>query len=82
MGVVVGATLTDAPDLSALHGPILMPGVGAQGGTADDVRRLAGDALRSVVPNVSREVLRAGPSVAALRDAVARTVDGFAFLQA
>jgi orotidine-5'-phosphate decarboxylase len=82
VGVVVGATLTDAPDLSALHGPILMPGVGAQGGTADDVRRLAGDALRSVVPNVSREVLRAGPSVAALRDAVARTVDGFAFLQA
>ncbi|MCK0093224.1 orotidine-5'-phosphate decarboxylase [Rhodococcus sp. F64268] len=82
VGVVVGATLTDAPDLSALHGPILMPGVGAQGGTADDVRRLAGDALGWVVPNVSREVLRAGPSVAALRDAVARTVDGFAFLRA
>lgn len=82
VGVVVGATLTEAPDLSALHGPILMPGVGAQGGTPDDVRRLAGDQLRAVVPNVSREVLRAGPSVSALRDAVARTVDGFAFLQA
>lgn len=32
VGVVVGATLTEAPDLSALNGPILMPGVGAQGG--------------------------------------------------
>ena len=80
VGVVVGATLTEAPDLSALHGPILMPGVGAQGGTADDVRRLVGDHLRAVVPNVSRDVLRAGPSVAGLRAAVARTLDGFAFL--
>lgn len=81
VGVVVGATLPDAPDLSGLHGPILMPGVGAQGGTADDVRRLAGENLRSVVPSVSREILRAGPSVTALREAAARAVDGFAFLQ-
>lgn len=81
VGVVVGATLTDAPDLRALNGPILMPGVGAQGGTADDVRRLAAGNLRAVVPNVSREVLRAGPSVSALREAVARTVERFAFLQ-
>lgn len=81
VGVVVGATLTDAPDLGALHGPILMPGVGHQGGTADDVRRLAGDCLRSVVPSVSREVLRAGPSVAALQDAVARSTEAFGFLQ-
>jgi orotidine-5'-phosphate decarboxylase len=80
VGVVVGATLTEAPDLSALHGPVLMPGVGAQGGTADDVRRLVGDRLGAVVPNVSRDVLRAGPSVADLRAAVARTLDGFAFL--
>lgn len=81
VGVVVGATLTDAPDLSSLHGPILMPGVGHQGGTADDVRRLAGDCLHSVVPAVSREVLRAGPSVTALQEAVSRSVDAFAFLQ-
>lgn len=81
VGVVVGATLTDAPDLGALHGPILMPGVGHQGGTADDVRRLAGDSLRAVVPSVSREVLRAGPSVAALQAAVSRSVDAFGFLQ-
>ncbi len=81
VGVVVGATLTEAPDLSGLGGPVLMPGVGAQGGTADDVRRLAAGNLKAVVPNVSREVLRAGPSVPALRDAVARTVEQFAFLQ-
>ncbi|NKR68787.1 orotidine-5'-phosphate decarboxylase [Rhodococcus hoagii] len=81
IGVVVGATLRDAPDLGALHGPILMPGVGHQGGTADDVRRLAGSALRAVVPSVSREVLRAGPSVTALQEAVGRSVDAFAFLQ-
>lgn len=80
IGVVVGATLSHAPDLSGLHGPILMPGVGAQGGTADDVRRLAGDALYAVVPNVSREILRAGPGVAALRAAVGSTLEGFAFL--
>lgn len=80
VGVVVGATLAEGPDLSSLHGPILMPGVGAQGGTADDVRRLAGDALRAVVPNVSREILRAGPGVAELRAAVGRTIEGFAFL--
>ncbi|QBJ98353.1 orotidine-5'-phosphate decarboxylase [Rhodococcus sp. ABRD24] len=82
VGVVVGATLTDAPDLSALHGPILMPGVGHQGGTADDVRRLADGCLRSVVPSVSREVLRAGPSVRALQEALGRSVESFAFLRA
>lgn len=81
VGVVVGATLAQAPDLRELNGPVLMPGVGAQGGTADDVRRLAAGNLKAVVPNVSREVLRAGPSVPALRDAVARTVEQFAFLQ-
>ena len=32
VGLVVGATLPHAPDLSRLNGPILMPGVGAQGG--------------------------------------------------
>ncbi|MBX5485672.1 MAG: orotidine-5'-phosphate decarboxylase, partial [Mycolicibacterium hassiacum] len=31
VGVVVGATLADPPDVSALGGPVLVPGVGAQG---------------------------------------------------
>jgi orotidine-5'-phosphate decarboxylase len=82
VGVVVGATLTAAPDLSALNGPVLMPGVGAQGGGPDDVRRLVGENLSAVVPSVSREVLRVGPSVPALRDAIGRITESFAFLQA
>jgi orotidine-5'-phosphate decarboxylase len=84
VGVVVGATLAQAPDLTALNGPILMPGIGHQGGGPDDVRRLVGGAreMRAVVPSVSREVLRAGPAVSALREAADRLADGFAFLRA
>jgi orotidine-5'-phosphate decarboxylase len=69
IGVVVGATLGELDvDLSKLNGPILAPGVGAQGGTPADVRRLFGGAP-GVLPSVSRDVLRAGPDVPALREA-------------
>ena len=73
LGVVVGATLAEPPRLDQVGGMVLMPGVGAQGGTMDDVRRIAGgDQTASLVsPNVSRGVLRAGPKVADLRNAVA-----------
>ncbi|WP_375475310.1 orotidine-5'-phosphate decarboxylase [uncultured Jatrophihabitans sp.] len=82
LGLVVGATIGVADvDLAALNGPILAPGVGAQGGTADDVRRIFGDSLRAVLPSVSREVLRQGPDVGALRGAVKRLADDFAFLR-
>ncbi len=82
LGVVVGATIgSSVARLDGLNGPFLVPGIGAQGGTADDVRRIFGDALPAVVPSVSREVLRRGPSVAALRDAVAEQADSFAFLR-
>ncbi|MCX5045233.1 orotidine-5'-phosphate decarboxylase [Aldersonia sp. NBC_00410] len=80
VGVVVGATLAATPDLSALNGPVLMPGVGAQGGGPADIRRLV-DTGATLVPSVSREVLRAGPSVTTLRDAVAATVEAFDFLR-
>ena len=71
LGVVVGATVGELTvDLTALNGPVLVPGVGAQGGTAVDVRRLFGG-LPGVLPAVSRGVLRAGPDVAALRAAAA-----------
>lgn len=72
VGVVVGATLADPPRLDRVGGMVLMPGVGAQGGTMDDVKRIAGgDETASLVsPNVSRGVLRAGPDVADLRAAV------------
>ncbi|WP_063052353.1 orotidine-5'-phosphate decarboxylase [Nocardia arthritidis] len=82
VGVVVGATLREAPDLSALNGPILMPGVGAQGGGPDTIRELVPEAmLGAVLPNVSRELLRAGPGVPALRARVHELQDAFAFLQ-
>jgi orotidine-5'-phosphate decarboxylase len=82
LGVVVGATVAAGTVvLETLNGPILAPGVGAQGGTADDVRRVFGPALPNVVPAVSREVLRHGPDVAALGDAADRLAAEFAFLQ-
>jgi orotidine-5'-phosphate decarboxylase len=82
-GVVVGATVGDGGvDLAALNGPFLVPGVGAQGGTADDVRRIFAGATRNVLPSVSREVLRHGPDIGALRGAVERLVEDFAFLRA
>ncbi|MGJ4049617.1 orotidine-5'-phosphate decarboxylase [Corynebacterium macclintockiae] len=72
LGVVVGATLVQPPRLARVGGMVLMPGVGAQGGTMEDVRRIAGgeQTARLVSPNVSRGVLKAGPDVAALRAAV------------
>jgi orotidine-5'-phosphate decarboxylase len=75
LGVVVGATVGElSVDLSGLNGPVLVPGVGAQGGTPADVQRLFGG-LPGVLPAVSRGVLRAGPDVAALRDAASRLAD-------
>ena len=68
--MVVGATVADPPRLDALHGPVLMPGVGEQGGTLEDVRRIAGPALPHTLVNVSRHVLRAGPDVDAMRTVV------------
>jgi len=76
IGAVVGATLAEVPfDLSALNGPILAPGLGAQGATPEDLRGLFGDALHNVVPAMSRELLRHGPHVAGLREAAARSID-------
>ena len=82
LGVVVGATIgTSVATLEEFNGPFLVPGIGAQGGTADDVRRLFGAALPAVVPSVSRELLRHGPDVPALRSAAVQLADQFAFLR-
>jgi orotidine-5'-phosphate decarboxylase len=71
-GLVVGATLPELDvDLDGLGGPILAPGLGAQGGSPADLRRLFGTG-RAVVPTVSRDVLSAGPDAAALRSAADR----------
>ncbi len=77
-GVVVGATLPALDvDLDGLGGPVLAPGLGAQGGTPADLRRLFG-AGRAVVPTVSRDVLAAGPDPDALRAAAARWAEALA----
>ncbi|MGW1023549.1 orotidine-5'-phosphate decarboxylase [Streptomyces sp. NPDC002577] len=75
-GAVVGATLGDLSSYDlAINGPLLAPGIGAQGATPADLPRVFGDAVRNVVPNVSRAVLKAGPSAAALREAAVRFAD-------
>jgi orotidine-5'-phosphate decarboxylase len=71
-GAVVGATIGDATEDLAINGPLLVPGLGAQGGTVEDIRRLFGDVIDHVIPSTSRGVLAAGPDVRALRDSAAR----------
>ncbi|MCC3768363.1 orotidine-5'-phosphate decarboxylase [Streptomyces sp. UNOC14_S4] len=75
-GAVVGATLGDSlagvgADL-AINGPLLAPGIGAQGATAADLPKVFGAAVRDVVPNVSRGVLRHGPDISGLRASAER----------
>jgi orotidine-5'-phosphate decarboxylase len=77
-GVVVGLTRGTTGrehglDLGALGGPVLVPGLGAQGGTPDDVAAsfgALGAAGGPVVPVSAREVLSVGPDPGALRAAV------------
>jgi orotidine-5'-phosphate decarboxylase len=81
VGVVVGATVFQAPDVSALGGPVLVPGVGVQGGRPEALAGLGGAAADQLLPAVAREVLRAGPNVADLRAAGERMLDAVAYLQ-
>ncbi|MFJ6409343.1 orotidine-5'-phosphate decarboxylase [Streptomyces hydrogenans] len=75
-GAVVGATLGDLSSFDLdINGPLLAPGIGAQGATPADLPVVFGDAVRNVVPNVSRGVLSAGPDASALRDAATRYAD-------
>lgn len=79
-GAVVGGTIGKTEEDLAINGPLLVPGIGAQGGTADDVRRIFGEVLPNVLPSSSREILAAGPDTAALRDAATRANEDFASL--
>lgn len=84
VGVIVGAALARepgaAPDVSGLGGPVLVPGIGAQGGRPNALSGLGGAATGQLLPAVSREVLRAGPGIAALRAAGERMRDAVAYL--
>ncbi len=81
VGLVVGATVGTALsdlgiDLEAVNGPILAPGLGAQGATGADMRLTFGAAYPAVLASSSRGILAAGPDVAALRAATAETLTG------
>ncbi|MBE1488973.1 orotidine-5'-phosphate decarboxylase [Plantactinospora soyae] len=74
-GLVVGATIGQTGhDLAGVGGPLLAPGLGAQGGRAADLRTVFGNELAAVLPSYSREVLGAGPDPAALRAATDRVL--------
>lgn len=80
IGAVVGATIGETAENLDVNGPLLVPGVGAQGGTVDDVRRIFGTAVRNVLPSSSREILVTGPDKSALRAAAEELLQGFSAL--
>lgn len=74
VGLVVGATVGDAArstgtDLAAVNGPLLAPGVGAQGAGAAELAAVFAGARQAVLATSSRGVLGAGPDRAGLRAA-------------
>ncbi len=80
VGLVVGATIGDAAarlgiDLAAVRGPLLAPGVGAQGAGAAELAAVFGPARRAVLASSSRGVLAAGPDAVAVRAAARRAAD-------
>jgi len=80
IGLVVGATVGDAAsrtgtDLTRVNGPLLAPGVGAQGAGARELSTVFGGARHQVLASSSRAVLAAGPDVAALRAAARAGAD-------
>jgi orotidine-5'-phosphate decarboxylase len=79
-GAVLAAT-RDRPAfaLETLKGPYLVPGVGSQGGTAENVARVFERCPPgSVLASVSRAILQAGPERSGLRDAARRWRDDLA----
>ena len=80
VGVVIGATLEQVPDVSDLGGPVLVPGVGAQGGRPEALGGLGGARPGQLLPAVSRDILRAGPDFASVRRAGEKLRDEVAYL--
>ncbi|MEP7764006.1 orotidine-5'-phosphate decarboxylase [Sanguibacter sp. 25GB23B1] len=80
IGLVVGATIGDGAhtagvDLTAVNGPLLAPGVGAQGAGGPELAAVFGDARAAVLASSSRGVLGAGPDARALLAAARRSAD-------
>lgn len=80
IGLVVGATGDDAtyPELAGFPGPVLAPGLGAQGAGVADIARRFADVRGVVLPAASRSVLAAGPAPADLTAAAERLRDELA----
>ena len=78
IGAVVGATIGGTTENLDIGGPLLVVGIGAQGGTADDVRRIFGASIANVLPSGSRQILGAGPDKASLLAAAERFALAFA----
>lgn len=64
-----------AHDLARLNGPVLVPGMGAQGGRPSDLPRVLGSAASAAIPAYSREIARRGPSAGGLRSAARQAVE-------
>ena len=76
LGVVVGATTGQTGhDLTRLNGPVLVPGLGAQGATAADLPVVFAGLNGLLLPSYSREILSAGPTLEGLRSAAERSRD-------
>lgn len=74
VGLVVGATIGSAAsklgiNLEDVNGPLLAPGIGAQGGKVTDLPVTFGKAVKNVVVSSSREILSAGPEILDLQNA-------------
>ena len=76
VGLVVGGTHEDIGlELSGFDGPVLIPGLGAQGATPTDlVRRFAG-CPGILLPSSSRAIMAAGPAERRIRTEVSRLRD-------
>lgn len=77
-GLVIGATVGDALqelkiDLTGFNGPILAPGYGAQGATAESLFETFRGIENQILVNSSRDILRHGNCVQGLIDAIELT---------
>src|SRR5699024_2457844 len=75
VGLVVGATRRHGLRLDGFGGPVLAPGLGAQGATEADLPGIFAGATGVLLPNSSRAVPPAGPDPARVRQSAERTRD-------
>ncbi len=68
IGLVIGGTHRRLGcDVSEFNGSILVPGIGFQGGSIEELPKLFGDAVDQVLPVVGRGILSGGPNPESLR---------------